>query len=150
VAQTELIDSLIATYRELNNKVRRLPEDRLTMRGTDGTGVRDVVNQLREHEMRFSQALKERITGVEMPEFGEGADAPVLGTEGEHDSTAVLLSQFGTARESTLAMLRSLGEGEWQGTGTETNTRTIAASVQQLVEHDRRQLEQINGLLGAP
>jgi hypothetical protein len=144
VAQTELIDSLIATYRELNNKVRQLPEERLASGG--GNGVRDLVRRLRDHELRFSQALKERITGVEMPDFGTGADAPVLGTESSHDSTAVLLSQFGTARESTLAMLRGLGPDDWEGT-TEGG-RSIAASVRQLTEHDRRQMDQINSALG--
>ena len=144
MAQTELIDSLITTYRELNNKVRQLPEERLTSGG--GSGVRDLVRRLRDHELRFSQALKERITGVEMPDFGTGADAPVLGTESSNDSTTILLSQFGTARESTLAMLRGLGADDWQGT-TEGG-RSIAASVQQLTEHDRRQMDQINSALG--
>jgi hypothetical protein len=143
VAQTELIDSLIATYRELNNKVRALPEERLA---SGGTGVRDLVRRLRDHELRFSQALKERITGIEMPDFGAGADAPVLGTESSNDSTAVLLSQFGTARESTLAMLRGLSAEEWQGASE--GGRSIAASVQQLAEHDRRQMDQINSALG--
>lgn len=147
MAHTELIDSLITTYRELNNSVRRQPEDRL-IRGVGGaTGVRDMVRVLRDHELRFSQALKERITGVEMPDFGGGADAPVLGTESSHDSTAVLLSQFGTARESTLAMLRGLTEAEWEQASTEDGSRTIAASVQQLAEHDRRQMDQISGAL---
>ena len=144
MAQKELIDSLITTYRELNNSVRRLPEERLASGG--GSGVRDLVRRLHDHELRFSQALKERITGVEMPDFGDGADAPVLGTEGTNDSTAVLLSQFGTARESTLAMLRGLGADDWQGT-TEGG-RSIVASVQQLTEHDRRQMDQINSALG--
>lgn len=148
VAHTELIDSLITTYRELNNTVRRLPEDRLAG-AAGGAGIRDMVRRLRDHELRFSQALKERITGVEMPDFGGGADAPVLGMESSHDSTAVLLSQFGTARESTLAMLRGLSEAEWQGSSGQDGGRTIAASVQQLTEHDRRQMEQISGALAA-
>lgn len=144
MAQTEFIDTLIATYRELNNKVRQLPEERLA--SGSGTGVRDLVRALRDHELRFSQALKERITGVEMPDFGTGTDTPVLGTESSDDSTAVLLSQFGTARESTLAMLRGLSAEEWQGSAE--GGRSIAASVQQLADHDRRQMEQINAALG--
>ncbi len=148
MAHTELINSLITTYRELNNTVRSLPEDRLTGDGGE-TGVRDLVRRLRDHELRFSQALKERITGVEMPDFGDGADAPVLGTESSNDSTNVLLSQFGTARESTLAMLRRLQEADWQSASGADGGRTIAASVEQLVEHDRRQMEQITGSLTA-
>ncbi len=148
MAQNELLDSLIGTYRDLNFKVRNLPDERLQMRSTDGTSVRDLVGRLRDHELRFSQALKERITGVEMPDFGGGGEAPVLGTETGSDTTAVLLSQFGYARESTLAMLRGLAEGDWQS--AEQGGRTIADSVRQLVEHDRREVERINSLLGAP
>lgn len=142
MARTELIDSLISTYRELNMSVRQTPEARLAT----GNGVRDMVRRLRDHELRFSQALKERITGVEMPDFGDGADAPVLGLEGSNDSTAVLLSQFGTARESTLAMLRGLNESDWDGISE--GGRSIAASVEQLAEHDRRQMSQISTALG--
>ncbi len=147
MAHTELIDSLITTYRELNTSVRSVPEDRLAGGAGGATNVREMVRILRDHELRFSQALKERITGVEMPDFGVRADTPVLGTESSHDSTAVMLSQFGTARESTLAMLRGLSEAEWQQASIEDGSKTIAASVQQLTEHDRRQMDQISGAL---
>ena len=144
----ELIDGLIATYRELNGKVRPLPEERLQLQGGNGGSVREVVTRLRDSELRFSQALKERITGVPMPEmFGED-ERPVVGTESSNDSTAVILSQFGTARESTLAMLRSLPDEDWDQT-TEGG-KPIRARIRELVDNDRRQLERIFGLLGAP
>ncbi len=144
---TTLIDGLITTYRELNNKVRQLPEDRLRLAAAGGS-VYDVVSKMRDSELRFSQALKERITGVPMPEmFGED-QTPVLGTERSNDGTAVLLSQFGTARESTLAMLRSLPTADWD-TPLEGGV-PIRARIQELVENDRKQMERIVGLLGAP
>jgi len=144
----DLIDGLIATYRELNTKVRPMPEDRLRIGGGEAGSVREVVSRLRDSELRFSQALKERITGVPMPEmFGEN-DAPVVGTEGSSDTTAAVLSQFGTARESTLAMLRTLPEEDWdlqvEG-GQPLRTR-----IRQLHDNDRRQMERIVGLLGSP
>lgn len=144
----DLIDGLIATYRELNAKVRPLPEERLTLKGSNGSSVREIVTRMRDSELRFSQALKERITGVPMPEmFGEN-EAPVLGTETGHETTAVMLSQFGTARESTLAMLRGLPDPEWE---TEIEGgMAIRERVRQLWENDRRQMERIMGLLGAP
>ena len=143
----ELLDGLITTYRELNNKVRPLPEDRLSGRGGAGGSVRDVVSRMRDDELRFSQALKERITGVPMPEmFGE-AEAPVLGTETSHDTTAVMLSQFGTARESTLAMLRGLSDPDWET--TIEGGVPIRERVRQLWENDRRQMDRIVTLLGA-
>jgi len=144
----ELIDGLITTYRELNNKVRPLPEDRLNLAEANGGSVHDIVTRMRDSELRFSQALKERITGVPMPEmFGEH-EAPVLGTETGNETTAVMLSQFGTARESTLAMLRQLPDPDWE---TEIEGGTpIRERVRQLWENDRRQMERIVGLLGAP
>jgi hypothetical protein len=148
VAQQDLIDGLIATYRDLNGRVRRVPEERLRMRGTDGNSIRDVLTRLRDNELKFSQALKERVTGVPLPDLFGDIEAPVLGTESSQDSAAVILSQFGTARESTLAMLRSLDAAGW--TDTPDGGRSIADSIRQLVDHDRRQVERINGLLGAP
>ena len=144
----ELIDGLITTYRELNTKVRPLPEERLTLAGANGGSVREVITRLRDSELRFSQALKERITGVPMPDmFGEH-EAPVLGTETGNETTAVILSQFGTARESTLAMLRGLPDADWEATIEEG--LPIRERVRQLWENDRRQMERIVGLLGAP
>ena len=143
----ELIDGLISTYRELNVKVRPLPEERLQLRG-DGGSVRDVVTRLRDSELRFSQALKERITGVAMPEiFGE-EEAPVVGTESSQDTTATILSQFGTARESTLAMLRTLPDEDWDQ--ALEGGQPIRARIRQLHDNDRRQMERIVGLLGSP
>ena len=143
----ELIDGLISTYRELNVKVRPLPEERLQLRG-DGGSVRDVITRLRDSELRFSQALKERITGVAMPEiFGE-EEAPVVGTESSQDTTATILSQFGTARESTLAMLRTLPDEDWDQ--ALEGGQPIRARIRQLHDNDRRQMERIVGLLGSP
>jgi len=146
VAERELIDGLIATYRELNTKVRPLPEERLRLPGKDGS-VRDVIAHLRDDELRFSQALKNVITGIPTPDvFAE--EMPVLGTEGSDDSTATILAQFGTARESTLAMLRGLPTAEWD---TQIDgTRSVRSRIERLIENDRRHMELIVGLLGSP
>jgi hypothetical protein len=147
MADQGLIDGLIATYRELNTKVRPLPEDRLKVEGRGGS-VRESVTQLRDREMEFSQALKERITGVPMPDHFGDKHIPVIGTESEDDTTAEILSQFGTARESTLAMLRTLPDKDWDS--SVEGGEPIRARINQLYENDRQQLEQIVGLLGAP
>ena len=148
VAQQDLIDGLIATYRELNNRVRPLPEERLTMPDANGATIRDVLVRLRDQELKFSQALKERISGGSVADLFSDVEAGVLGTESSHDSSVVVLSQFGTARESTLAMLRGLDPAAW--TDSSDGGRSIADSIRQLVQHDRRQVERINGLLGSP
>lgn len=148
MADQDLIDGLIATYRELNARVRPLPEERLQVRSGSGGSVRDVVSRLRDSELKFSQALKEQITGVPMPEMFGDDEVPVTGTESSSDTTSALLSQFGTARESTLAMLRSLPAPEWdqqiQG------GQPIRGRIKLLHENDRRQMERIVGLLGSP
>ena len=146
MAAQDLMDGLITTYRVLNTKVRPLPEERLRAKGGDGPSVREVVVRLRDNELRFSQALKERLTGIPMPEmFGED-EVPVVGTESVDDPTPVILSQFGTARESTLAMLRGLPAAEWDQ--TLEGGQPISTRITELLEHDRRQVERINGLLG--
>jgi hypothetical protein len=148
VAQQELIDGLIATYRELNNRVRPLPEERLQVQDRSGATIRDALIRLRDQELKFSQALKERLSGTPLPDLFADVEAAVLGTETSHDTSAVILSQFGTARESTLAMLRGLNADGWSE--TPDGGRSISDSIRQLVERDRRQVERINGLLGAP
>ncbi len=135
-----LIDRLIATYRTLNMEVRPRSEADLRARSEGGRGVRDVVKRMRDDELLFSQALKERISGVKMPEmFAE--EAPVIGTETEGDPTSKLLAQFGTARESTLAMLRSLPTEEWDAAGE--HQQSITSRVTGLADNDRKQLERI-------
>jgi hypothetical protein len=142
----ELIDGLIATYRELNMRVRQLPEQQMQQRTGDAASVRDIVRRLRDDELRFSQALKERITGVPMPDI-LGGDSPVLGTENPNDSTATMIAQFGTARESTLSLLQSIGDDEWDN--AIDGSKTIRMRIQELVANDRQQLQRINGLITA-
>jgi hypothetical protein len=101
---------------------------------------------MRNDELRFAQALKERITGVPMPEiFGD--DAPVIGTESEHDTTPVLISQFGTARATTLTMLKGLSDEDWSNPLDEG--KTIQDRVEELVASDQRQLQRILQQIGA-
>ena len=146
MADRELIDGLIATYRDLNMKVRPLPEERLRLAGKEGS-VRDVLAHLRDDELRFSQALKDVTSGIPVPDvFAE--EMPVLGTERSDDSTATILAQFGTARESTLAMLRTLPSAEWD---TQVDgTRSVRNRIERLIENDRRHMDLIVGLLGSP
>jgi hypothetical protein len=145
VAEQDLIDRLIATYRELNNRVRPLPDERVTARDAQGTSIRDVLVRLRDQELKFSQALKERVSGSPVVDLFGDVEGAVLGTESSHDTAAVVLSQFGTARESTLAMLRSLNADGWAA--APDGGRSILDSIRQLADNDQRQVEQINGLL---
>jgi hypothetical protein len=142
----ELIGGLVETYRTLNNKVRTLPEQQLRA-STGGTAVRDVMRRFRDDELRFSQALKERITGVPMPVVFSGDELPTLGTETAEDTTAMMIAQFGTARESTLAMLRGLPDPDWDS--LVSDGKSVRAEVSELLNNDRRQLQRISDLIGA-
>lgn len=149
MADQDLMNGLIGTYRELNFKVRAQPEERLRLRaGAGSASVRDAVTRLRDVELSVSQSLRQRLTGVAMPEIFDENEAPVVGTESSDDTTATILSQFGTARESTLAMLRSLPTEDWDR--QLEGGAVVRTEIRQLYDNDRRQVEQIVGLLGAP
>ncbi len=143
----ELLQQMISTYRDLNNRVRPLGEERLRLKHGDKPSIRDVVVQMRDDELTFAQALKERLTGVARPEVITDK-RPTLGMEHTDDPTAYIISQFGTGRATTLSLLRELPDQRWaeplEGGGT------VADRVMELVESDRRQMERLNGLLGAP
>lgn len=138
----ELIDQLVATYRILNHTVRQRPEANLNQ---GEKSPRVVVMQLRDTELRFSQDLKARISGQPVS-FAETQELATLGTEGDHDTTAELIAQFGTARESTLAQLRSLPDDQWDVTGD--YPRSIRTDVLSLIDHDKQVLDGIGTALG--
>jgi hypothetical protein len=148
ISEQQLFDGLIATYRELNLKVRPLPEERLTLGGGRKT-VRHVILEMRDDELRFSQALKNRLSGGEMVDVFhgklEGLDAEIPSPD---DTTSEVLSQFGTARESTLAMLRGMPPEAWDD--STLGPLTIRAASDALLQSDGVHMERIVGYLGSP
>ena len=144
MADLELIDKLIATYRILNHDVRPLPEAQLR---EGNPPPRQLIQQLRDQELRFSQDLKARLSGQHVS-FAETHEPAVLGTETDHDSTQALIAQFGTARESTLSLLRGIAEGQWDDAGS--RDRSIRTDVAGLVERDRAMLKQLGSLVTSP
>ncbi len=138
------IDRLIATYRELNMTVRPLAETELTREGSDGS-VHDIVNKMRADELRFAQALKERLSGVPSVDI-QGEDAPIIGTETDDDTTVLLISQFGTARATTLSMIQGISDADWSA--PVEGTTSLADRIQSLATNDELQLERIRALLG--
>lgn len=139
-----VIDRLIATYRELNINVRPLPEADLTRKGPEGS-VHDIVGRMRADELTFAQALKERLSGVAAAEI-QGETAPIIGTETDEDTTMLLISQFGTARATTLSMMQGISDADWSAP-VEGNT-SLADRIESLATNDELQLERIRALLG--
>jgi hypothetical protein len=136
-----IIDQLVRTYRELNMKYRPLGDEPL-----EAPDVRTIIERMREDEMLFAQALKERITGVGTATH-DGEDEPIIGTESADDTTIMVISQFGNARATTLTLLKQLDEAEWNRQ-TEDG-RTIYDHARDLADSDRNQLAKLERLLGS-
>src|SRR5690606_12089315 len=143
----EIIDGLIATYRELNHRVRG-----------GGQALPDSVNeslvatlrQLRDRELRASQAIKRILVGEAVEEDDEALLTDTEFSEQISRSPNVLLSQFGTAREATLAMVRELPDEEWNKVvQTPLGQMSLRDYLKSLVDRDRQRLEEIDGLLRA-
>src|ERR687894_622482 len=141
MGEQELFNGLIATYRELNLKVRPLPDERLTL-GRAGESVRDVVLTMRDHELRFSQALKDRLSGGALSgAFGDKGETTLIEIPSPDDTTTEVISQFGTARESTLAMLRGMAPEIWDD--SELGPTTVREATRDLLANDAAHLEKI-------
>ena len=148
MGEQEIFNGLIATYRELNLKVRPLPEERLTL-GRSGDSVRAVALEMRDEELRFSQALKDRLSGVGLSgAFGDKGETMLIEIPSPDDTTVEVISQFGTARESTLAMLRGMAPENWDD--REHGPTTVREAAEDLLARDSAHLEQIVTLLGSP
>jgi len=137
-----VIDELIGTYRELNLRVRPLSESVLSA-DRKGTSIRQIVQAMRDRELAFAQALKERTSGFAPVQTV--ADPPITGLETNEDSTAMLISQFGTARGTTLSTLKALPPEAWDAVGGDG--LTLSAAVQDLIAQDRDAVDQIVSLL---
>lgn len=135
----KLVSALVETYRTLNGTARHLTNE------TAGQ-VHQTVDRMKNDEMHFAQALKERVTGVPYADSSSG-DAPVLGTESEENTVTMLVSQFGTARATTLSMLKALESSKWSDDAGDG--RSILDHVRDLVESDRVQLERVRQALSA-
>lgn len=146
MAHDDLINRMIATYRDLNLMVRPLSDDVLNQRANGQPSVRDHLQQFRDTELRFTQTTKEILTGQTIPEDLD-EHTPTLGMEHDNDPSRVLLSQFGTARESLLAMLREMSDEQWNI--TTSGGRTMLDRINRLLENDAKVTESIRGTLGA-
>ena len=137
-----IIGDLIGTYRELNLRVRPLSESVLSADRGD-TSIRQVVQAMRDRELTFSQSLKKRTSAFEPTEAV--AEPPITGLETDEDSTAMLISQFGTARGTTLSTLKALPAAAWDATAGDGST--VRATVQTLISQDKDAVDQIVSLL---
>lgn len=147
----EIIDALIASYRELNHRLRGVSLEALPksagQNGADDS-VEGILRQIRDRELRASQAIKRMLLGEEASEDDEGTAVLAEYQDRTDISPTVLLSQFGTAREATLAMVRELPDEEWNRSFyTPRGHMTLRDYLKTLVDRDRQRIEQIDALL---
>uniref|UniRef100_A0A831TAY2 Uncharacterized protein n=1 Tax=Thermorudis peleae TaxID=1382356 RepID=A0A831TAY2_9BACT len=147
MADRDVIDALIATCRELNQRFR--PKLLALNSGQDPKANPDsvvgILYRLRNRELNASQAVKEMLLSGETSITDDEAEPMVTLQQTALGLTpAVLLSQFGTAREATLAMVRDLPDEVWQQAfNTPRGHITLREYLQSLVERDRTTIEQL-------
>lgn len=126
---TELLDILVNTYRELNIKYRTLE---------DKPGLMPIVSRMRDDEVAFSQALKDRITG-----FGTAEEEEKEVVDGSERTLAQVISQFGSVRATTLNMLKGIDDrAVWDK--PDDSGKSIRDHVNDLVKSDATQLERLS------
>lgn len=162
---TDKIDALISTVRELNHQIRpKLNED---VGGGSGNmaEVHSILGEMRNRELVSSHGIKRMMLSAR-----EGVDAQeiqnMMGTAGTritleealaiHDDfetlpTRVVMSEFASAREAILSLLRELPDNEWtvkSGQALDENLDSIEAVVNHLIEEDKRAMTKISQLVG--
>ncbi len=126
-----LTDALIETYKVLNTKYRQHSGSDTAM---------SIVRRMRDDEVRFSKALKDRVTGIGTAENELGSPSEII--DGADYSFAHIISQFGSARATTLNLLRSIQDSStWETTLDDGST--IRQHVDDLVRSDAVQLQRL-------
>jgi hypothetical protein len=144
MAHMDLIDSLIATYRTLNMRVRPLDPATAGQLAAGGTTLRSVIADMRNQELTASQTLKNMTLSDTSAGGISTAEVDILPPSDE-ENVRVLLSEFGTAREAILALIRELSDEQWE---TErpgaSGPTTVLAYVQALTQRDQQVLSQLD------
>lgn len=138
-----VIEGLIASFRELNHRIRAASPSVMT-----DDSLKAALRALRDRELRASQAIKQLLLGEAVEEDDE-APAEVAEFQARRDLPAnVLLSQFGTAREATLTSVRALPDEQWNQTyRTPRGEMTLRDYLKTLVDRDQQALEKLQPLL---
>jgi hypothetical protein len=146
VPHAELIDSLIATYRELNLKLRPMSEERLTA-NANGESLRGVVASMRTRELAASQQLKNMLLADVAGTTADAVDPAGFEAPAEQP-TRSLLSEFGTAREAILAVVREMSEDAAQRElPAPQGPMSVSTFLTNLVAQDKQDVQKIDQLI---
>jgi hypothetical protein len=145
----EILNEMVEIYRELNLKLRGIDLNAIKDQKADsGETLTEILNRMRNREYNSSQAIKLMSMGEDASRFDESAQAQVLDELVATGITPIiLLSQFGTAREATLSLARTISEEVAdQEVGSPRGTMSIREYCRALINDDRadqKLLEQI-------
>lgn len=162
--KTDKIDALISTVRELNHRVRPILTDEIGGGEGNRGEVHTIIGKMRDRELLASHGVKRIVLSNR-----EGVDATeiqnMMGTAGtgitldealeiydEHGKlpTRVVMSEFASAREAILSLVRELPETSWEAVTTQTigdGLNSVDAIVDDLNAKDKQDLAKINELL---
>ena len=137
MTQTAKLSALVQTVRELNWEVR--PKINNVPGGEPPANPLHVaLSDLRENELRASQLIR----GMSLAETAAGMREDQLVVVEHADPTTIgsrqVLSEFATAREAILSIIRNLTDEQWQEThNTPEGDHTYEEIVDGLIESDK-------------
>jgi hypothetical protein len=165
VAQNDKIDALIATVRELNHQVR----PKLTEEIGGGSGnmgeVHAILGEMRNRELVLSHGVKRMILSARA-DIEDQEIQHMMGTTDNRITleealeihqdvsvlpTRVVMSEFASAREAILSLLRGLPDSSWEFKSTQAidkGQERVIDVVDALLEEDKKALEKIHQLMG--
>ena len=141
MAKSDKINELVQTVRKLNWEIR--PKLTNTPGGNPpGNPMHTALTDLRNNEIQISQTIR-NMSLAESDVLVSEANV-IEHSEASQMSSRQLLSEFGTAREAILSLLRNFTDEEWaQGHGTAEGDLSIEKIVDDLIASDRQYVERI-------
>jgi hypothetical protein len=146
----EVLNEMIEIYRELNMKLRGVDLDAVKDQKADnGETIREILNRMRNREYNASQAIKMMSLGDDASHIDESAQAEVLDELIATGITPIImLSQYGTAREATLSLVRQANEETIdQEVGSPRGKMSIREYCRGLINDDRADQKLLNQLV---
>ena len=144
MAHSDKISELVQTVRLLNWEVRPKITS-VSARELEGSPLHNALADLRNSEIETSQlirgmSLAETAVEGDTGQVVEHVDASTIGSR-------QLLSEFGTAREAILSILRNLTDEQWaEAHQTRDGSLSYEQVVDRLIESDRKNLERIQSI----
>lgn len=137
-----LLQALATAPAELQRLLADLPSDLAEQRPAENWAPAEIVRHLLDVESRYRARLK-RVVGEDCPEL-QWILPPANGYS-KDEELHELLRQFRAAREKTVAFLTPLSAEAWRNRAVHPSwgDRSFYYLVQQLVNHDREHINQV-------